>query len=70
MRYLIILTLVGCTWFDPRNTVENYECSAEQQKVVEEYVKECKGRVCSPMPYCKNKAIINRCEYIGEDVNP
>jgi len=26
--------------------------------------------MCSPMPFCKNKAIINRCDYIGEDVNP
>lgn len=64
------MLLVSCTWFDPRNTISNYKCNEKQTQVVDEYIKECKKDVCSPMPYCKNKAIINRCTYIGEDVNP
>jgi len=70
MKYFLCLLLVGCTWFDPRNKIENYECNPEQKIIVEEYITDCKKKVCSPMPYCRNKAIINRCEYIGEDINP
>ena len=65
-----MLMICGCTWFDPRNSIDNYSCNEEQQLVVDAYIKECKPRMCSPMPFCKNKAIINRCDYIGEDVNP
>ena len=70
MKYLLVLLLVGCTWFDPRNSIENYECNSEQKIVVEDYIKKCKKRVCDPLPYCKNKAIINKCKYVGEEVNP
>lgn len=70
IKYLPLIFIVGCTWFDPRNTVSNYTCNEEQQSRVDQYIKECKTTICDPMPFCKNKAVINFCEYKGPFVNP